>query len=147
MNKIEIFEKYLEESESVMLFEKFIENGTGYYKSCFKNKLGEFNYFVLIHPTPVVEVICNVLKISGDKAKSIVLEYINELNIRTKGIKYLLDRNGNVEVCYEFIGTEEDFDPEDVLGTALAFFNTIERDVAQLVVVLEKEKNKDQNLN
>ena len=145
MDKIEKFDKYLQDTEAVLLFDKTIENDIAYYKSCYENKFGEFTYIVIIYPTPVVEVLSNVIKVVGDKAREIVLTNINELNRKTKGIKYFLDERGNVGLTHEFIGPVEEFDPEKVVGTAVALFRHAERDLAQLIIELQKEKNKNEN--
>ncbi|WP_142415710.1 YbjN domain-containing protein [Hathewaya massiliensis] len=144
MSKVQIFENFLEEKDIEEAFEKAEQDDVHYYKSVFQNQFGEFSYYVIIYPTPVVEVVTKVVNLTGHKAMVKALETINEFNMRTKGIKYYIDKRNNVNVTYEFVGSDEEFDADKVLGTALAYFKAMEKDIAELIVILEKEKGKAQ---
>ncbi|CAM2737466.1 hypothetical protein HAHI6034_03545 [Hathewaya histolytica] len=145
MKKVDIFESFIVEKEIEDAFEKAVQDDVHYYKSVFQNQFGNFEYCVIIYPTPVVEVITKVIDLTGHKAISKALETINEFNMRSKGIKYYIDKRNNVSVTYEFVGSDEEFDPDKVLGTALAYFKAMEKDMAELMIILEKEKSKVTN--
>lgn len=145
MSKVEMFENFLEEKDIKDAFEVANQDNVYYYKSAFQNQFGDFSYYVIIYPTPVVEVVTKIVNLTGNKAMVKALETINEFNMRTKGIKYYIDKRNNVNVTYEFVGSDDEFDPDKVLGTALAYFKAMEKDIAELIIILEKEKSKVEN--
>lgn len=143
MRKKEIeFDIYLKKNSQESMVEKIDgkeEKDETVYRSGYSIKDTTLIFFIILNDSAFSSVMCRVGTLQNKEKRNEILELVNYLNFRYTAAKFTLDLENNLDFKIDFIGTDEEFNPEMVIQVTLNVLKMVEQDFENIMKVLNEQ--------
>lgn len=139
MRKKEIeFDIYLKKNSQENMVEKIEEKDETVYKAGYTIKDTTLIFLIILNDSAFSSTMCRVGTLKNKEKRSEVLEMVNYLNFRYTAAKFTLDAENNLDFKIDFIGTDDEFNPEMVIQVTINVLKMIEQDFDNIMKVLNE---------
>lgn len=130
------FDNYIESNE-ITFFDKVpCDDNSVVYKSNYTIAGNSIPFIIVVDDSLFTMLQCRLIKLNNPAKRENLLYLLNQLNSNYKANKFVLTDDDDVDFSISFISTDEEFDPELIVGLTYNIMKGLEDDYSKIMRVI-----------